>query len=93
MKGSSFPSIVTRPVSLQPLDAGAVLVDHSTGECFELNLVGVEIWKLLAAGESAAEIARKIALKYGVSEATVTSDLQALVINLQKHGLIEHPHQ
>lgn len=81
---------VARPaVVMQPTESGAVLMDPVTGDCFELNGLGAEIWKLLAAGESSSQIAATLALRYDVPEMTVAADVQTLVTDLARHGLLE----
>lgn len=75
-------------VVMQPTDRGAVLISEKTGDCFELNHVGTEIWQLLARGDLPAEIASKLSLKYSVAESSVTSDVDALVAKLIQQGLI-----
>ena len=83
---------VTKSVVLQPTETGAVLMDQATGDCFELNHVGAEIWKLLSEGATAEAIAVKLSASYDVSHAVVATDVQALVASLARHGLVD-PHR
>ncbi len=85
-----FPAALASPaIVVQPTESGAVLMDRVTGDCFELNGLGAEIWNLLAAGESSSEIATKLALRYDVPEMTVAADVQTLVTELVRHGLLD----
>ena len=51
-------------VAAQPIEGGAVLMDAATGECFELNRAGAEIWAMLTAGKTSEEIATALADRY-----------------------------
>ena len=78
-------------VILQQTEAGAVLLETSTGECFELNHVGVEIWTSIAAGQAEDLIATALAKRYGITESTAASDISTLVGDLTRHGLLARP--
>jgi hypothetical protein len=93
MKDDSRAPLAPPAVVMQPTESGAVLMDRVTGDCFELNGLGAEIWNLLAAGESSSEIAAKLALRYDVPEMTVADDVQTLVTDLARHGLLDLRHR
>jgi len=78
-----------KSVVLQPTETGAVLMDQATGDCFELNHVGAEIWKLLSEGATADAIAAKLSASYDVSQAVAATDVEALVKRLAQHGLVD----
>jgi hypothetical protein len=78
-------------VVLQQTEAGAVLLDTASGDCFELNRVGAEVWPLLAAGQEPDLIASTLANRYGISESKAQSDLGAVVGDLVRHGLLVRP--
>ena len=80
---------VTKSVVLQRTEIGAVLMDQATGNCFELNHIGAEIWKLLSEGAATEAIAAQLSASYDVSQAVVAADVEALVLSLAQHGLID----
>ena len=64
--------LVANPnVVVQQMNDGAILMDMASGDCFELNRLGAEIWARLGKGESPAELVANVAASYGVSAATV----------------------
>lgn len=83
---------VTKSVVLQRTESGAVLMDQATGNCFELNHIGAEIWKLLSEGATADAIAAQLSASYEVSQTVVAADVEALVLSLAQHGLVD-PHR
>jgi hypothetical protein len=83
---------VTKSVVLQRTESGAVLMDQATGNCFELNHIGAEIWKLLSEGATADAIAAQLSASYEVSQTVVAADVEALVLTLAQHGLVD-PHR
>ncbi len=89
MKDDPRAPLAPPAVVMQPTESGAVLMDPVTGDCFELNRLGAEIWSLLAAGDSSSQIATKLALRYEVPEMTVAADVQTLVADLARHGLLD----
>jgi hypothetical protein len=74
-------------VVVQTTADGAVLLEMTSGDCFELNRVGTEIWTRLTKGESLASVVVAIATRYGVPAATVELDAHALVGELIRRGL------
>ena len=68
-------------------DDGAVLLDLEHDRLLKLNPVGVEIWKLLDAGRTEAEIVRRIAHEYGVDSQRVGDDVQALLRRISELGI------
>lgn len=75
-------------VDSRALSDGAVLVDMTTGNCFELNRIGAEIWELLAPGASEETICAALAERYPVERAVLVEDLRRLLEELQRHGLV-----
>src|SRR5678816_445479 len=65
------PNVVT-----QSMDDGAILMDMASGDCFELNRIGAEIWRRLAAGESATQLVASVAASYGLPLAVVEPDVR-----------------
>jgi hypothetical protein len=78
-----------RGVASRPLDGGAVLVNMSSGACFELNRIGSEIWELLASATTETTICEALARKYEVDRAVLETDVRGLVVSLVNAGLVE----
>jgi hypothetical protein len=79
----SLPIDATEPaLSFTPSQDGGVLFDLENDRLLKLNAVGVEIWKLLAAGETEPQIVLTIAQKYGVVHARVAEDVRALLAKI-----------
>jgi len=66
-------------VCFTPSADGGVLFDLENDRLLKLNAVGVDIWKLLAAGDTEPQIVRKIAEQYGVDQSRVAKDVRALL--------------
>jgi hypothetical protein len=75
-------------VVAQAMDEGLVLMDLPSGECFELNRVGAEVWDRLAKAQSIADIVTEMAAQYHAPASTVESDVRALVTDLLRRGLL-----
>ena len=67
---------------------GAVLINMSTGDCFELNRSGAKIWSLLASGNSVSAIAAAVAADHGIAAEAVEADVRALLAELGRRGLV-----
>jgi Transglutaminase-like superfamily/Coenzyme PQQ synthesis protein D (PqqD) len=70
-----------------PSSDGAVVLDLERDRLLKLNPVGVEIWKLLKAGDSEPEIVRKIAKTFRVDEPRVGKDVRALLQQVSDLGI------
>jgi hypothetical protein len=67
---------------------GAILMNTSSGECFELNGVGALAWDLIGRGLALEEIVGEIVKAYRIDGATARSDLQRLVDDLARQGIV-----
>jgi hypothetical protein len=76
-------------VQVRPLEDGAVLVDMSSGACFELNVVGFEVWKCLGQGQSVTEICATLAGRYNVDPDVIGADVRSLITSLVAAGLVQ----
>jgi hypothetical protein len=84
-----FEAPVANPlVVLQPTETGAVLMDVATGDCFELNRIGTEIWKRVTEGKSREAIVAALASEYDVPGPTLEADVGTLLRDLSRHGLL-----
>jgi hypothetical protein len=76
-------------VLFRVLDGEAVLLDLVSGTYFGLDPVGTEIWGMLGDGATIGEIRAAIVARYDVDAATARADLEDLVADLVKRGLVE----
>lgn len=77
------PNVVT-----QAMNDGAILMDMASGDCFELNRIGAEIWARLGRGESPTDVVAGVAASYGLPPAAVEPDVRHLVEELTNSGLL-----
>ncbi len=73
----------------QTVEGEAILIHLDTGAYYSLNDVGTSFWELLDGMRSVADCAAKIAAEYDAPVDVVTGDLQELVEDLVKEGLVE----
>jgi hypothetical protein len=77
-------------VSARELSDGGVLVNMRSGECFELNRVGYQIWNAIDGRRGIDQICDSLALVYPVGRSQLTSDLRSLIEGLLRAGLLEY---
>jgi len=77
------PTVVT-----QVTEDGAVLLEMGSGECFELNRSGAEIWSRIKDGEALATIVASVAKRYAIPESTAEADARQLMAELVRRGLL-----
>jgi hypothetical protein len=75
-------------VILQAMGETALLMNAETGDCFELNRVGNDVWVELLKGKSIPEIVDAIADRYATDRAAVITDVTALMAALSRHGIL-----
>ncbi|HEY2904084.1 MAG TPA: PqqD family protein [Polyangia bacterium] len=75
-------------ISGQRMEGGAVLMDAATGECFELNRVGAEVWEQLASDSDVAKVVSAVASRYGVAEDRVAADVRVLIDQMLARGIV-----
>lgn len=81
---------VCSEVLSRELDDETVLLDLASGTYFGLNEVGASIWALLKEEASVAEMREAVVRSYeGVTVETATKDLEHLLGDLERRGLIE----
>jgi hypothetical protein len=83
------PVRVNPEVLFQDLDGEAVLLHLGSGVYFGLDEVGARIWSLLAEGADLRTVARTVASEYDVDEARCAKDLLELVVEMEKHALVD----
>jgi hypothetical protein len=72
----------------QATETGAVLMDANTGDCFELNRIGADVWDGLARGDALADVIASMETRYAVARETLEADVRALLADLLRHGLL-----
>lgn len=83
------------PVRISPqalsreLDGETVLVHLDSGTYFGLDPVGTAIWQWLQQGTPVEEIPLRLTQAFDVDEDTARTDLEALLADLMKSGLLE----
>jgi hypothetical protein len=79
MFGSSSASEGRSLLHLTANADGGVLLDMEHDRFLKLNRIGVEVWELLVAGATEANIVTRIAEQYRTDPARVTADVHALL--------------
>jgi hypothetical protein len=76
-------------VRYRPMPSGGMLVNLSTGACFELNRVGADLWARLAAGTTLAGAIAALREKYDATPDVIEADFLRLCGALLAEGLVE----
>jgi len=76
-------------VVINDIEEGLLLVNLDTGKTWKLNRVGAAVCHGLEQGSDLDSIANQVATQYGVEAATVRRDIDALVADLRREGLVE----
>ena len=76
-------------VQARDLAGGAVLLDTMTGECFELNRVGAEVWRGIAVGQALPQVVDAVCLAYGVARDRIEADVLSVLEDLARRGLVK----
>jgi len=71
------------------VDGEALIVDLASGRFFSLDRVGTEVWIRLKDGWDLARIVEAIATAYGIDEQTVRRDVNDLLDELSREGLVD----
>jgi hypothetical protein len=66
-----------------------VLLNGSTGSCFELNPVGTLIWEQFDGARSLDDIAQQVATRFGLGPTTASADVQAFAQALTAANLVQ----
>jgi hypothetical protein len=70
------------------MDAGAILMNTASGDCFELNAVGARVWDLIGRGYALEAILDQVVSTYAIDRATARDDLQRLIGELAQKGIV-----
>jgi hypothetical protein len=79
---------ISKTVSTAAMGDGSVLIDRTTGECFELNRTGARIWECLARGEELEGVIDAIASESSIARSVVAADTARLMNALARRGII-----
>jgi hypothetical protein len=71
------------------LDGEIVLLDLRSSMYFTLNSTGKLLWDLLAQPSTTQVLVASIIDAYGVSDAQAASDVEAFVVALAEHDLVQ----
>lgn len=69
-----------------------MLVNLQTGAAFKLNQAGALVWKRLDAATDVGAIVADLHIRYRVAVEDLRRDVDALLADLQKQGLIAASH-
>ena len=82
--------VVRRQEMLEADVNGEIVALHvERGQCYGLNSVASEIWRMLAEPTSVDEICARLTSDYDVDSATCRSEVLALISELEQEGLVE----
>ncbi len=70
------------------VDGELVLLNVETGVYFGLNRTGTKIWELLGERSDVDDVLSALERVYPVERATLRRDLDALIADLEKSGLV-----
>jgi hypothetical protein len=76
-------------VSWRELSDGAVLVNMRSGECFELNRVGLRVWQALDGSRDISQLCDDLCATYSIDRETSRADVEMLVTSLLTAELVE----
>jgi hypothetical protein len=76
-------------IVISDIEGGVLVVNLESGKTWKLNSVGAAVCHGLEQGGELDTIATAIATQYDVEVATVRRDIDALIADLRKEGLVE----
>jgi len=71
------------------VDADMVLLNLTDGTYYKLNTTGAFLWKELQKGVTPNQVALSLAERYTISAETARGDIDALLKDLHKEGLLK----
>jgi|WetSurMetagenome_2_1015567.scaffolds.fasta_scaffold1499160_1 hypothetical protein len=89
MQNPALHALIPENVILRTVGDEAVLLNLTTNEYFSLNPVGVRMIEVLTQSATTGQALASLAGEYAVDPAVLDRDLQELVEQLLRHGLIE----
>jgi len=92
--GSNTRYTIAPKVSWREHAGKLILVDMGSGECFELNETGTEIWRGIERGESSQTIAIVLAENYQLTTDVASQHIDRLATQLIERRLVTvSPHE
>jgi len=76
-------------VVISDIEAGLLVVNLETGKTWKLNRVGAAVCHGIEEGRDLDGIATDVATRYGVEMADVKRDIETLIADLRKEGLVQ----
>jgi pyrroloquinoline quinone biosynthesis protein D len=74
---------------VEPLDDDLVIYDPSNGRAYVLNPTAALIWELCDGSMTIEGMADELKQEYGLEDETVLADVEALIAQLERAGLLE----
>jgi hypothetical protein len=71
----------------ETVDGEVIAIDLADGSYYSLAGSGPEIWQLLAAGASEAEVSEALAVRHGVEATEIAAGVSAFLARLEEHRL------
>lgn len=81
-----LPDVVSRVVAGE-----ALIVEMKSGHYFGLDAVGTRIWELIREERTVGGIVGAMLEEFDVEEATLRTDLERLLMELEARGLVQAP--
>jgi hypothetical protein len=75
-------------VVTRDFDDGILIVNLDSGKTWKLNQVGAAVCRGIEAGTDLAQVVAELQRRYGVALETLRKDVDALVANLEKEGIV-----
>jgi coenzyme PQQ synthesis protein D (PqqD) len=75
-------------VAAKVLEGEAIIINLATGLYYSLAGVGGEVWTLIEAEQSIAEMGTTLSSRYGVQQSEVVADLERLALQLLEENLV-----
>ena len=89
MVNSSVIVTIPSDVLFQELSGESVLLNLSSGKYYGLDEVGTRIWMVLGEHPKIADALPILLEEYEVDQERLSSDMNALIEDLLKHGLLQ----
>jgi len=88
ISGESIVTVTQSQVSCE-VNGETVILHFDSGNYFGLNDVGTLVWKMVQQPRSVRDLREALLREYEVDADRCQSDLDILLEELQKHGLVE----
>lgn len=79
---------ISEQVVYKPVGDELVLLDFQSGMYYGLDPIAVRVWELIAAQHPLGEIVETMLAEYDVPRETLEGDIDALLEELERRGLV-----